>query len=150
MNSKLFIMIGLICPIALIANQSQNNILTNQFKKLALFYYDYYENFETHLINELGNGNLIPKDFTSYKILRNPMQSFSLVMNFNFNGNTELTFKGEDDKTYWQDQGICPHGYVYVPQVNACRELFCVEGFGLTDEDCIETETFNQHQTPMD
>ncbi len=49
MNSKLFLFIGFICPLALIANQSQKNIIKNQLQKLALFYYDYYENFETNL-----------------------------------------------------------------------------------------------------
>lgn len=148
MNVKLFLVIGLIYPINFItANYSQKNILTNQFEKIALFYYDYYENFEASLINELSHTQTLPESYRK-NILRSPLQSFSLVMNFNFNGNTELTFKGEDDKTYWQDQGICPHGYLYVPQVNACRELFCVEGFELTNEACIELENTNLTSKP--
>lgn len=99
----------------------------HRLTEISSFYISYFKNI-TNL--RLGATH---DDINNADMARNPLQSFNILMNFNFDGTTGLIVMDQNNQqVVWTDRGHCPHGYMYDPTVSTCRQIFCEEGESLT------------------
>ncbi len=68
-------------------------------------------------------------------MLKGP-QSFTLLMNFQTDG-TSLVKILKGNTLFWNDNGYCTHGKVYDPSSGFCRDVFCSQGYTLSNNGCI-------------
>ena len=113
-----------------------NQSLSNQKKNYNSAYKALYGLFE-----EIRNvGELYSSNQRSNKKF---LQSLTILMNFDFDGTSSFLLKG-NDKTFWSESGICKHGQLYDPTIRICRDMFCMEGFVLSVDGCVEDRNFNK------
>ena len=56
-------------------------------------------------------------------------------MNFQTDG-TSLVQILKDNSFFWGDNGLCYYGKIYDPSTGLCRDVFCSDGYDLTDKGC--------------
>ncbi len=103
--------------------------LTHRLNNITKFYKAYLNtatNLTVYSLNKKESSALNVKN--NIFISRNPMASFHILMNFNFDGTTGLVLMDQDKQIFWADKGYCSHGYMYDPLNNICRQMFCTEG----------------------
>jgi hypothetical protein len=103
--------------------------LTDRLQNITNFYKAYLNSATKLPIYNLNvtNSSALNTNNNAF-MTRNPMQSFHILMNFNFDGTTGLVLMDQDNQVFWTDRGYCPHGYMYDPLNNICRQIFCTEG----------------------
>lgn len=153
--SKLF-MISIFFPLYFIglAATSKNPI------DLLFLFYDKYENNiaqqtplpktslqiemeprpPTNLLTSNGNNNNNNNNLDIQTSNRIP-QSFTILMNFQHDGTTSLQIL--HNSMFWSDSVLCQHGQIYDPLIMNCREIFCMQGYILSPQGCIEDANSN-------
>ena len=134
----------------LVSIGQQNQIVTEnrieskqtdiRLREIVRFYQDYLD-YVTNSIIYSNNSTVFGKKKPS-PMLRNPLSSFNIIMNFNFDGTMGLLMMDGTHREIYRDSGHCPHGYMYDPISNLCRQIFCIDGFELkhNDNKCIPNE----------
>ncbi|RNA25555.1 EGF-like module-containing mucin-like hormone receptor-like, partial [Brachionus plicatilis] len=70
-------------------------------------------------------------------------QPFTIFMNFQDDGTTSLQILSQQN-LYWSDIGNCRHGQMFDPAIGICRDVFCVEGYILGPNGCMQDANFNK------
>lgn len=70
-------------------------------------------------------------------------QPFTIFMNFQDDGTTSLQILSQQNM-YWSDIGNCRHGQIFDPLMGICRDVFCVEGYILGPNGCVQDVNFNK------
>lgn len=70
-------------------------------------------------------------------------QPFTIFMNFQDDGTTSLQILSQQNM-YWSDIGNCRHGQIFDPVTGICRDVFCVEGYILGPNGCVQDANFNK------
>lgn len=122
----------------LILDQTDLSIIDKTFDEIAHFYQDYFD----HVTDSSYYSNYSIHAHSTLNIAKNPLSSFNIIMNFNFDGTTGLLLMDSNREVTFHDTGHCPHGYMYDPILNVCRQIFCLDGFELNDNDekCLPNE----------
>ena len=66
--------------------------------------------------------------------------SFSIFMNFGFDGKTHILFTTAPDEQFVTQ--VCPQGQMYDPVNNKCRNISCEAGYKLVKNTCVRAETY--------
>lgn len=118
---------SLINPIEMYLRMYQHYILNNQFIPSLI------DQVEPRL--EIDSQPAPSLSSSSNSINRIP-PSLSILMNFQNDGTTALHVL--HNSVVWSDSVYCKHGQIYDPTIMNCREIFCVQGFVLSPQGCIE------------
>ena len=74
--------------------------------------------------------------------------SFSILMNFGFDGKTHILFSTSPDEQFASQ--VCPQGQLYDPVNVKCRNISCQEGYDLVENTCIRKESYESDTTSTD
>ena len=74
--------------------------------------------------------------------------SFSIFMNFGFDGKTHILFTTAPDEQFVTQ--VCPKGQMYDPVNNKCRNISCEAGYKLVENTCIRAETYESDTVTTD
>ena len=74
--------------------------------------------------------------------------SFSILMNFGFDGKTHILFSSSQDEQLVSNK--CSDGQTYDPGNDKCRKISCDEGYDLVKNTCIRKETYGADTTSND
>lgn len=78
----------------------------------------------------------------SKKTYKKP-QPLSVLMYFNLDGTSSFNLV-DSFGIYWSDIGNCAHGQMFDPVIGICRDIFCMEGFYLSDDGCSSNKTHSR------
>ena len=87
----------------------------------------------------IGNGR---DDYSPFPL------SFSIFMNFGFDGKTHILFTTAPDEQFVTQ--VCPQGQMYDPVNNKCRNISCEAGYKLVENACVRAEMYESDTATTD
>ena len=121
-----------------------DTIIDSVFYKMEPQYLNRTSLIKNFHLNESNYINEWLQDFQTKESSNNRgPPSFSILMNFQNDGTTSVQIFA-NNIIYWNDKGLCAHGQMFDPNINQCRDVFCMEGFIFSAEGCKVDPNFNK------